>query len=126
MGRKYYLHPSAVFHEGKAFCQYCGRELPLDERGLPTLKTDWPCTVSAPLPFDEEVSVSVWNMQATVLLNKKAIDYDRLPKKQADKLERLAVESVEKTGGAINMSGIYPPTEGLCKYIEWLKRRGYL
>jgi len=125
MGRKFYIHPAAYF-DGKWVCPYCGKELPVDEKELPITKTDFPCTVSPPIPFDEEVSISVWNCRATVLLNRQPIDYDRLPKRQADKLERLAIESVERAGGAINWSGIYPPTEKLCQYISWLRKRGYI
>ena len=126
MGRKFYLHPGAELRNGRWFCQYCGRELPTDDRGFPITQTSWPCTVSSPMPFDSEVEISVWNCQATVLVNKEAIDYDKLPKRQADKLERLAEESVYKAGGALNWSGIYPPSGELCQYISWLKRRGYI
>lgn len=126
MGRKFYLHPGAELHEGRWICNYCGRELPVDERGMPVTQVPFPCTTSPPIPFDSEIEISVWNCQATVLINKKPIDYDMLPKRQAQKLERLAVESVERAGGAINWSGIYPPSEKLCQYIDWLKKQGYI
>lgn len=123
---KFYLHPSATLRNGKVYCDYCGQELPLDEKGLPTLQTNFPCIVSPPTPFDSEVEINVWNCRAVVFYRGKPIDFSRLPKASRDKLERLALDSVHQAGGAINWSGIYPPSDELCKYVAWLKKRGYI
>jgi len=126
VGRKYFIHPSAVVVDGKAICTCCRRELPVDERGIPVLETEWPCTVSLPIPFDDEVAVSVWDCRARVFYMGVLIDYNKLPEKLAAELERLAIESVENAGGAINWSGIYPPSDELCKFVKQLKDSGYI
>lgn len=126
MGRKFFLHPCAVVADGKAYCAYCWRKLPLDERGLPILETEWPCSISLPIPFDDEVAVSVWDCRATVLYRGNPIKYDEVPEEVAAELERLAVESVERAGGAINWSGIYPPIDELCDYVKKLRELGFL
>ena len=120
MGKKYYVHPSAEVREGKWFCPYCGRELPQD------LRTTFPCSLSVKQPFDSEVEVNVWNCQARVVVKGEIVDVDRLPERQAVKLVRLAVDSVEASGGAVNMSGIYPPSNALCEYVEKLRKRGFI
>lgn len=126
MGRKYFVHPGAVVADGRAVCTCCGRELPVDEQGIPVLETGWPCTVSLPIPFDDEVAVSVWDCRARVLYRGRLVDCGKLPGKLAAELKRLAVESVENAGGAINWSGIYPPSDELCEFVKRLKDSGYV
>jgi hypothetical protein len=120
MGKKYYVHPSAELRDGKWVCPYCLKELPQD------LCTDFPCSVSVKQPFDSEIEVNVWNCEARVVVKGEIVDPDKLPMCKAMKLVRLAVDSVEASGGAINMSGIYPPSNELCEYVEQLRKRGQL
>jgi len=55
MGRKYYIHGTGELREdGKLYCTICGRELPGN-----MLKQPFPCSISAPLPFDEDISINV-------------------------------------------------------------------
>jgi hypothetical protein len=120
MGKKFYLHPSAEVRDGKWVCSYCGKELPQN------LRTEFPCSVSVKQPFDSEIEVNVWNCEARVVVKGEIVDPDKLPMRQAIKLVRLAVDSVEAFGGAINISGIYPPSDELCSYVEQLRKRGLL
>jgi C4-type Zn-finger protein len=119
MGRKYYIHGSGELRkDGKLYCSICGRELPGN-----TLKQPFPCTVSHETPFDEDVQISVWNCSPTVYYKDKDVEEWPLTEPEKDRLYDLAVESVEQAGGALNMSGWYPPSEALCKYIAELKQR---
>jgi hypothetical protein len=120
MSRKYYIHGTGELRkDGKLYCTVCGRELPGN-----TLKQPFPCTVSHETPFDEDVQISVWNCYPTVLYKGAVIEEAwSLTEAEKDRLYDLAVESVEQAGGAINMSGRYPPTEALCRYIAELKQR---
>ncbi|MEM4454447.1 MAG: hypothetical protein QXT28_07045 [Thermofilaceae archaeon] len=126
VGRKFYVHPAAAVDGGRAVCVYCRRELPLDEKGLPVLETGFPCSVSLPAPFDDEVAVSVWDCRAMVVVNGSIVDYGKIPERHAAELKRLAEESVHRAGGALNWSGVYPPSEELCEYVAELRRRGFI
>jgi hypothetical protein len=87
------------------------------------LSRRFPCTVSPETPFDEDVQISVWNCSPTVYYKDKDVEEWPLTEPEKDRLYDLAVESVEQAGGAINISGWYPPNEALCKYIAELKQR---
>jgi len=114
--RKYYLHPSAEVKDGKWVCIYCGAELPQ------SLKTDFPCTTSPKTPFDEKVSVSVWNCTATVFV--EDVDIAQFcTQQESEKLDKLAEDSVYDAGGAINFSGQYPPSDKLVRYVMRLAKK---
>jgi len=119
---KYFIHPSAYISEGRAKCVYCGAELPMDERGIPSLKTDFPCSVSVPVPFDDEIEVSVWDCKAAVLYKSDdiAIDISEFPltEREKERLKKLARESIYDVGGSITWSGVYPPSEKLVKLVK--------
>lgn len=114
--KKYYLHPTAEVRDGKWICTYCGAELPQN------LKTDFPCTVSVKVPFDEKVEVSVWNCQASVFVENVNIS-QFCREKEVERLEKLAEDSVYDAGGAINWSGQYPPSDKLVRYAMRLAKK---
>lgn len=67
------------------------------------------------------VYISVWNMQAQIICNGEDVT------KKIPGGEDMAIDAVEAFGGAINMSGIYPPTQeimnilmegGLCEPLK--------
>ena len=114
--RKYYLHPTANIEDGKITCVFCGAELPQ------SLKTDFPCTVSAKAPFDEKVSVYVWDCMANVYFDNINIK-QFCTEQELEKLDRYAIESVYDAGGAINFSGQYPPSDKLVRYVMRLAKK---
>jgi len=119
MGRKYYMHGTGELRDGKLYCTICGKELQGN-----TLKQPFPCSISPPFPFDEEISISVWNCYPTVLYHGKDVEEIwPLTESEKEKLYDLAVESVEQAGGALNISGWYPPSEALCEYVAQLAQR---
>ena len=120
LGRKFYIHGTGELRQdGKLYCTICGRELP----GM-SLKQPFPCIIGPQQPFDEDVSISVWNCYPTVLYRNKAVEEEwPLTEAEKNKLYDLAVESVEAAGGALNLSGIYPPSEALCEYVLQLAQR---
>jgi C4-type Zn-finger protein len=119
MSQKYYIHGSGELRQdGKLYCSICGRELPGN-----TLKQPFPCAASYETPFDEDVKISVWNCSPTVFYKNKDVEEWPLTEAEKDRLYDLAVESVEAAGGAINISGWYPPNEALCTYVAELKQR---
>jgi len=119
MGRKFYIHGTGELRDGKLYCTICGKELPGN-----TLKQPFPCSISPQTSFDEEISISVWNCYPTVLYQGEAIEEEwPLTESEKEKLYDLAAESVEQAGGALNMSGWYPPSEALCKYVAQLAQR---
>jgi len=118
---KYYIHPSATVEGGKMRCTYCHNVLPDGN-----LRTAFPCSVSVPQPFDSEVEVDVWNCETRVVFKGDFIDVETLPHPQANKLTRLAEQSVYDAGYGINTSGIYPPSHELCDYVSWLVAKGFI
>ncbi|MEM3895425.1 hypothetical protein [Thermofilum sp.] len=113
---KYYIHPSATVKNGKWYCTYCGQELPQ------SLQTSFPCVVSHSIPFDDKITLSVWNCRVNVTFD--GVDISEFcDEKEKERLEKLAVESVESVGGAINWSGIYPPSPKLCNYVLKLAKK---
>lgn len=67
---------------------------------------------------DISLEVSVWNCRATIFYRNDAgasVDYKVLDQKLDEQLEQLANDSVYDAGGAINMSGIYPPNADLIR-----------
>jgi ribosomal protein L37AE/L43A len=120
---KYYVHPEARFENGKYVCSYCGRELPGGKAEQP-----FPCTTSVETPFDTEISISVWDCRASLLMNiggkwKALEDVIDLSEKEKKRLEELVEESIAEAGGSITWSGIYPPSPKLCKFVNKILRR---
>lgn len=72
--------------------------------------------------FDTQICLSVWDCRTRVHF--EGIDVAQFcSEKEKAKLEQLALESIEKVGGAINWSGIYPPSPKLCRYVLKLVKR---
>lgn len=69
---------------------------------------------------DVNIEVNVWNCQAQVIYrgdDGSLIDYE-CDAETEDKLDELAYNSVYDAGGAINMSGLYPPCEELIRFFS--------
>jgi len=69
---------------------------------------------------DLSLEVSVWNMQAQVIYRidtGEVVPYTCSEDVQS-RMNDLAVTSVEDAGGAINMSGIYPPNNDLIELFR--------
>ena len=119
-----YYHPGGVVEvgpDGKLVvrCQYCGKLLE------PGIFSPEPCTQKT--AWRTEIGgwwweVSVWNCQAR-LICWKIIDGQDVPgywtasEDLAEELSRLAEKSVYEAGGAVNISGIYGPSEELERAI---------
>jgi len=114
---KYYIHSAAQVKDGKMVCVACGAELPNG-----TLKTTFPCAAGYSIPFDENVQISVWNCYPTVFVLGIALD-EVVSEKEKERLYDLAVDSVEAAGGAINFSGMYPPSEKLVRFAQKLAQK---
>jgi len=114
---KYYIHSAAQEKDGKMVCVACGKELPNG-----SLKTTFPCVAGYSIPFDENVQISVWNCHPTVFFQDIALD-EVVSEKEADKLYDLAVDSVQAAGGALNFSGMYPPSEKLVRFAQKLAQK---
>jgi hypothetical protein len=74
----------------------------------------------------EDVEVVVWDMTPKVRVCGEFIDYEELSNRDADKLFRLAVRAVEKAGGAVNISAVYPASDELYRFVIMLKRKSLL
>lgn len=64
---------------------------------------------------DINIEVNVWNMEADVIYRNDAgevVPYTCSEDVQSE-LNSMALQSIEDVGGAINMSGIYPPNHDL-------------
>ncbi|MEW6770133.1 MAG: hypothetical protein AB1330_01890 [Bacillota bacterium] len=70
-----------------------------------------------------EIFVNVWNCRARIMVCSGS-EYKDVTDKLPDG-QRLAEEAVEAFGGAINISGWYPPThEILAAYCHYLEQGG--
>jgi len=114
---KYYIHTAAEMKDGKIICSACGKELPNG-----SLKTTFPCVGGYSIPFDENVQISVWNCYPTVFVKGIALDMVA-NEREKQRLYDLAVDSVEQAGGAINFSGMYPPSEKLVRFAQKLTQK---
>ncbi|MBS7611474.1 hypothetical protein KEJ27_04620 [Candidatus Bathyarchaeota archaeon] len=94
MTYKFYIHPSAVLQNGKWICVRCGAELPDN-----TFKTSFPCSISVSTPFDERVSVDVWNCRVRVVVHGVHIA-DFCNAQERKKLDRLDYIVVNRFPGA--------------------------
>ncbi len=68
------------------------------------------------LGCEPAVHINVWNMNAHIMIVQDGVYTDItdiLPKG-----ETMAIQAIEKAGGAINCSGQYPPTNRILKWIE--------
>jgi len=74
---------------------------------------------------DISLEVSVWNMQARVIYRNDASEIEPYTCSEdvQSRLNDLGLRSVEDAGGAINMSGIYPPNNDMIKFFRDSIRR---
>jgi hypothetical protein len=69
---------------------------------------------------DISIEVSVWNMEAQVIYRNDAgeVLLYTCSEDVQRRLNSMALQSVEDAGGAINMSGIYPPNHDLIELFR--------
>ncbi len=119
---KLYYHPSAYYYPDtkKIVCQDCGVEL--NENGM----SSEPCLIptAAQSVLDNlKFEISVWNCRAFLLCfteergKRRYYKFD-CSEEIKEKIDKLAIDSVYKAGGAINFSGIYPLSEELENFLE--------
>lgn len=116
-----YYHPAGVLEDGKIYCTYCETEL--DEE----LFGDIPCSIQTAnrLYFDRYIfEISVWNCRAELLVftedknGRRKYHSLEASEDTMDKIEELVLDSIHESGGAINISGLYPLSEKLVKFLK--------
>ena len=73
-----------------------------------------------------EVKVNLKECFARVIYDDEEISYNRLPEREAQKLWRLAMESVEAAGASLEDEGTFRGSGELCRYVEQLHRKGFV
>jgi len=74
-----------------------------------------------------EIIINVWNCQASIMILKppytgEIMEYEDITE-EIPNGKSLAVEAVEAAGGAINMSGYYPPSQKIISAVSRLAKR---